>query len=132
VLCIDLDAFKAINDTYGHAAGDEALQAVARVLTDTVRESDVAARLGGDEFTVYAVGLGRAGEGTRLAARLRAALDAHNAAAAAAGRPWAVGMSVGVAESQAADDLDALLARADSALYAAKAARARHGARRSA
>ncbi len=122
VLYVDLDRFKAINDTYGHAAGDEALRAVARILRETVREGDVVARLGGDEFVVYASGLAQAGEGQVLAARLTAACAAFNARAAAGGARWAVGFSIGVAETEPGDDLDALLARADAALYAAKAA----------
>ena len=122
VLYLDLDRFKPINDTYGHAAGDEALRAMASVIRGTVREADFGARLGGDEFAVYALGLS-AGDGAVLAERLRANLEAHNAAAAAAGRPFRVEVSVGVAELAVGDDLDALLARGDAALYAEKVAR---------
>lgn len=122
LLYIDLDAFKPINDVYGHAAGDAALQAVGRVLATTVRQSDFVARLGGDEFAVYAAGLARTGEGALLVGRLQAALTAHNVAAAAAGRPWSVRMSVGLAEAQPGDTLDVLLAQADAAAYAAKRA----------
>ena len=123
LLYIDLDGFKPINDEHGHAAGDMALQTIARVLRDTVREGDLVARLGGDEFAVYAGRLGHPGEGRVLAARLRAALEAHNAAAMAAGRLWRLGMSIGVAEAEPGDDLDGLLARADAALYVEKLAR---------
>jgi PleD family two-component response regulator len=63
------------------------------------------------------------GQGHVLASRLRAALDAQNVAASAAGRAFEIGFSVGVAELEAGDDLDALLARADAALYAQKLAR---------
>jgi diguanylate cyclase (GGDEF)-like protein/PAS domain S-box-containing protein len=122
VLFVDLDHFKPINDTYGHAAGDEALRAVAAIIRRTVREADVAARLGGDEFAIYAVGLNE-GDGQVLADRLRANLAAHNAAARAEGRPFEIGFSVGVSELEPGDDLDVLLARADAALYAQKLAR---------
>jgi diguanylate cyclase (GGDEF)-like protein/PAS domain S-box-containing protein len=122
VLYVDLDRFKPINDAHGHAAGDDALRGVADVIRATVRDADFGARLGGDEFAIYAVGVG-AGQGHTIAARLRANLDAHNAAAEARGRPFRVELSVGVAELEAGDDLDGLLARADAALYARKLAR---------
>lgn len=127
VLYIDLDRFKPINDTFGHQEGDAALRAVAALLRATVRDADFAARLGGDEFAVYAVGLRNAGEGQVLADRLRAVLDAHNAHATAAGRPYEIGFTVGVSEIGPGDDVDAALARADAALYAAKSGRGHPG-----
>lgn len=129
LLAVDLDHFKPINDTHGHAAGDAALRAVARVLRDTVREGDIVGRLGGDEFAVYATGLTHADEGHVLVARLQTALGAHNAAATAAGRPYAVSFSVGVAEVAPGDTLADLLARADAACYAAKLTRPGSGPR---
>ncbi|HEY0780663.1 MAG TPA: PAS domain S-box protein [Gemmatirosa sp.] len=123
LLYIDLDGFKPINDVHGHAAGDAALQAIARVLRDTVREGDLVARLGGDEFAVYAGRLAHTGEGHVVATRLQTALAAHNADAVAGGRQWQIGMSIGVAEAEPGDDLDVLLARADAALYVAKLGR---------
>jgi diguanylate cyclase (GGDEF)-like protein len=123
VCYVDLDRFKPINDRYGHAAGDAALRAVADLLRATIRDADFAARLGGDEFAVYAVGINGPGEAAVLAGRLRAALAAHNRDAAAAGRPYALAFSVGVAEFAPDEPLDAGLARADSALYAAKPSR---------
>jgi diguanylate cyclase (GGDEF)-like protein len=122
VLYLDLDRIKRINDTYGHAAGDEALRGVAQVIGATVRDADFGGRLGGDEFVLYAVGL-RPGDGQVVAARLRATLEAHNAAAVARGRPFPVECSVGVAELEHGDSLDTLLARGDAALYAQKAGR---------
>ncbi|MGZ8377342.1 MAG: PAS domain S-box protein [Gemmatirosa sp.] len=125
LLFLDLDHFKAINDTYGHPAGDAALRDVADVLRATIRDADFAGRLGGDEFAVYAVGLRESGEGHVLAARLQAALAAHNRAAADAGCPFAVSFSIGVAEVEPGDTAETLLARADAALYARKLARPR-------
>jgi diguanylate cyclase (GGDEF)-like protein len=122
LLFVDLDRFKAINDTHGHAAGDAALRDVGAVIRATIRDADFAARFGGDEFAIYAVGM-RRGEGETMAARLRHALDEHNDGAARAGRAFRVELSIGVAELEGGDDLDALLARADAALYAQKAAR---------
>lgn len=123
MLYVDLDRFKPINDQWGHAAGDDALQVVAGVLRESVRAGDLVARVGGDEFVVYAAGLERAGDGQVLAARLAAALEARNDHAAAAGCPWRVELSVGVAECEPGESLDELLARADGALYAVKSRR---------
>ena len=122
VLYVDLERFGAINDAHGHAAGDEALRAVARVIRATIRDADLGARFGGDDFAVYALGL-NAGDGAVLAARLHAKLEAHNDAASAAGRPFRLTLGIGVAELEPGDDLDALLARADAALCALKLAR---------
>ncbi|MDF1505809.1 PAS domain S-box protein, partial [Roseisolibacter sp. H3M3-2] len=123
VLYLDMDGFKAINDAHGHAEGDRALRAVADVLRQTVREGDFAGRLGGDEFVVFATGAATAAEGEALAARLREQLARANDAAGTAGRPYALAFSVGVATLEPGDDLDALLTRADGALYARKLAR---------
>ena len=120
LLYLDLDGFKVINDTHGHAEGDAALRAVAEVLRATVRDHDVVGRMGGDELVVYVTGLQRRGEGHAVATRLQAALDAHNRDAAIAGRPYRIAFSAGVAELAAGDTLDTLLARADAALYQAK------------
>ena len=123
VLYLDMDGFKRINDEHGHAEGDQALRAVADVLRHTIREGDLAARLGGDEFVVYATGAATADEGEALAARLRQQLSRANEAAMAEGRPYALRFSVGVAATEGGDDLDAVLTRADAALYARKLAR---------
>lgn len=120
LLYFDLDDLKPINDQYGHAAGDRALRAVADVLRSGVREGDLVGRVGGDEFVVLAPGVGAAGEGARLAGRLRAQLAEYNARA---GQPYRVDFSVGVVEEPGVADLDRLLERADAALYAEKAAR---------
>jgi diguanylate cyclase (GGDEF)-like protein len=120
LLYLDLDGFKAVNDTFGHAAGDRMLEAVAAALVRHVRASDVVARLGGDEFAVL---LWNAGEAD-------AARKAESIEALIAGTRirWqdamlAVGASVGVAMLRAADSPAAVLDRADRAMYARKAAR---------
>jgi diguanylate cyclase (GGDEF)-like protein len=121
VLVIDLDHFKAINDRYGHAAGDAVLQATARLLGEHRRGADVAARLGGEEFAMLLPETDAAGA-TAFAERLRAALEAMRIPVPTA-PPGGVGMtmSVGVASCSAGDTaLDAVLRRADEALYRAK------------
>ena len=123
LVAIDLDGFKPINDTFGHAEGDRALAEVATLLQSVVRGSDHAARLGGDEFAIYLSALAHRDDLTRVEARLAHVLAAHNAAAAAAGRPYAIGWSVGATLRGPDDDLPAMLARADAALYRTKSAR---------
>jgi diguanylate cyclase (GGDEF)-like protein/PAS domain S-box-containing protein len=123
LLFLDLDDLKPINDAHGHAAGDRALQSVAGLLRASVRDGDLVGRFGGDEFVVLGLGLTDAGGGERLANRLRERLDAHNDAAISAGQPYTVSFSIGVAEEEAAADLDALLARADDDLYRRKSTR---------
>ena len=123
VLYIDLDDLKPINDTHGHAAGDEALRAAADVLRSCLRESDLTGRLGGDEFAVFATGLATLHEANTLLSRLYRRVVEENARHAAAGRPFQVGFSIGLALVNPGDDLDTLLARADKALYVQKAAR---------
>lgn len=121
----DLDRFKVINDSFGHAVGDRALREVAGLLAHTFRSTDVIARLGGDEFTVLASGLALA-DVTHLQARLADAMAAHNAARVDnPADAWVLGMSLGVAwvEAGDSDDIDALLRRADAALYEVKDAR---------
>ncbi len=127
LLFIDLDKFKPINDTFGHGEGDNALRAVATLLRATMRDSDVAGRLGGDEFAIYAVDAKDADGGASLVERLQAALAAHNRHATESGRPYEIGFSIGKATVVAGDTREALLARADEALYAIKRLRPRLG-----
>jgi diguanylate cyclase (GGDEF)-like protein len=120
VIYIDLDGFKALNDSYGHAAGDAVLHHVGRLLMDSVRESDVVGRLGGDEFGVI---LNRAAGDE---ARAKAALlnEKINASAIIhAGVPHRVCASLGVHAIEAREDPEAAIARADEAMYAEKHAR---------
>ncbi|MDT3439290.1 MULTISPECIES: bifunctional diguanylate cyclase/phosphodiesterase [unclassified Pseudofrankia] len=118
VLFCDLDKFKAVNDTLGHAAGDELLVAVARRLTGCVRDTDLVARLGGDEFAIVLAGDAEAPHhvADRVAEALRNPFVFH-------GRTEHVGVSIGMATIRAdtrPDDADELLRRADAAMYVAK------------
>lgn len=112
VLLIDLDTFKLVNDTHGHAAGDAVLRSVATVLTGIVRDGDLIARLGGDEFGALLVGAD-ANAAKAVAERMVEAIAALD--------DNAVTLSIGVA-SGAAIDVLALLREADSAMYVAKRA----------
>ena len=116
VLMIDVDRFKQVNDRMGHAGGDRVLTALATALGGTLRQDDVLARYGGEEFVVFLPGA-RLAEAAAVAERLRreAALRVRAGAAP-------VSVSIGVAERAADEPLDAALARADAAVYAAKAA----------
>ncbi|GEP10367.1 hypothetical protein MGN01_22120 [Methylobacterium gnaphalii] len=118
VLCLDLDRFKPVNDSYGHALGDALLRAVAERLRSHVRGRDVVARLGGDEFAVlYRVEDETGAE--RLAQRMIAAISAPYQLD---GYCVEIGMSVGIALADECRDIERLLRNADMALYEAKAA----------
>jgi diguanylate cyclase (GGDEF)-like protein len=121
VVAMDLDGFKAINDTLGHDAGDEALVEMAVVLTQTCRASDAVARMGGDEFVALLTNAGAA-EAELARARLRAAVAARNAMP---DRDYALATSIGIAAWQpdAPTPLAALLRDADQAMYEDKRAR---------
>ncbi|MGH7498419.1 MAG: diguanylate cyclase [Gemmatimonadales bacterium] len=123
VLSLDLNGFKQVNDTFGHAEGDAALREVSQVLRMTLREVDVIARLGGDEFVVYAPGTEGIDDARLLAARLANAFADANAVAHSSGRAYALDAGIGVAVLEAGDTLDTLLARADADLYAQKGSR---------
>jgi diguanylate cyclase len=115
VILIDLDRFKAVNDTHGHAMGDTVLEHTASVLLDSIRASDVAGRWGGEEFLIIAPDApGPAASG--LAERCRQALRQHHVEGLGS-----VTASFGVASYELGDTLESLVSRADEALYAAKA-----------
>lgn len=119
VLCyMDLDQFKIVNDTCGHAAGDELLRQLARLLEGRVRDSDALARLGGDEFGLILVGC-PLNEALQVAEDLRALVADFRFSWE--GKSFAVGVSIGlVALGPHSESLSALLSAADSACYAAK------------
>jgi len=121
LLFLDLDGFKTINDTMGHAAGDEVLRTVARRLEVGVRGGDVASRLGGDEFVVLLEPLDQMASAVEVAERLVAAVSAP--ITLTDDRQVAVGASIGVALSQdGVTNPDKLLHEADVAVYRAKTA----------
>ena len=118
ILCLDLDKFKPVNDTHGHAVGDKLLLAVARRLLACVRDTDVVVRLGGDEFAILQMGIADVGVAAALSERVIATLaepfdiDGHRIL---------IGVSVGVAMApDHGDNGMALLRNADLALYCSK------------
>ena len=118
LVCFDLDRFKSLNDTLGHPAGDAALQCVAGILEEIVRDGDTAARVGGEEFAVW---LPEAAfeEGFAVAERIRSRIE--NAGWSWQGRQWPMTASFGVASwPETTRHRDNLLAQADAALYLAK------------
>jgi diguanylate cyclase (GGDEF)-like protein len=121
VLLIDIDHFKEVNDTYGHASGDLAILATVDTVKQQLRSSDIFGRFGGEEFLVILPAMG--GEGALIAAeRMRASVE--DAVIALPGRSIQIAVSIGIAVYAPEDDADRILARADKALYAAK-----HGGR---
>ena len=124
VVYVDLDGFKAVNDTLGHDAGDRALQAVATELRELVRPHDVTARLSGDEFALLLLDLPTGEQGTGVVDRVRGRLA--TGWPAAPGSPVPLRGSVGTAcFPDDADDLAGLLRRADARMYDRKRARRR-------
>ncbi|MEU2349894.1 EAL domain-containing protein [Modestobacter sp. NPDC049651] len=120
LLALDLDGFKAVNDTFGHQAGDEVLRVVAQRMRAVVRVGDTVGRLAGDEFVVLVEPLEESGELLDLGDRLIAAVAAP---ISVGGREVTVGVSIGAAvSSDGGTDADALLHHADAATYRAKTA----------
>jgi len=118
VLFCDLDRFKHINDTHGHAVGDEVLRSTARRLRETLRTSDdLAARVGGDELLVVLHGVQNMDNAVTLAEKLRAA--AMEPISTAKG-PVVATLSIGVTLAHPDESTDTLVARADAAMYRAK------------
>jgi diguanylate cyclase (GGDEF)-like protein len=121
LLFFDLDGFKEVNDTFGHAEGDRALTTFATLLQQTFRESDVIGRLGGDEFAVLLTNAADA-ESDAAIARLQQAVDAHDREAE---RGYELAFSVGRVQLDPARHrtLDDLMSDADQRMYAHKNAR---------
>lgn len=120
VLMIDLDRFKEVNDTLGHAVGDIVLRMVADRLQSTMRMDDVLARLGGDEFAVLQTAVEAADNATALAARIVKIIAASPFMLD--GQPIHLGASIGIAMApDDGDDPAELMRNADLALYAVKA-----------
>ncbi|WP_244977926.1 bifunctional diguanylate cyclase/phosphodiesterase [Aureimonas jatrophae] len=118
VLYLDLDHFKDVNDTLGHAAGDLLLQQVAERLNGCVRPNDTVARLGGDEFVVIQQAFTQPLDATVLARQI---LNALQAPYALTGREHRLGVSIGIAvPDENSQTADVLLKHADIALYVAK------------
>lgn len=120
LLLLDIDHFKQINDTRGHASGDLVLAAVGGMLGRFVREDDLVARWGGEEFVVALPGSDHT-TGLSIAERLRETL-AELELVDAEGRALAVTASIGLTTLGPGDDVDTLMRRADEAMYLAKAA----------
>ena len=118
VLMLDLDGFKTVNDTLGHAAGDQLLCEVSRRLNEGVRTDDVIARLGGDEFAIVQANAPQPEAAEELA---RCLIDLVSRPYPIADRDVKVGVSIGVAICRAGIfEIDSMLRRADKALYRAK------------
>jgi len=119
VISLDIDHFKTVNDTWGHAAGDETLRAAARIIQQTVRTTDIAGRTGGEELAIL---LPRTSleQAAAMAERLRATME--KTAVSQGGRELRFTASFGVAaHGPELDTLERLLAATDEALYEAKA-----------
>jgi diguanylate cyclase (GGDEF)-like protein len=120
LLLVDVDRFKAINDTYGHAIGDEVLRFAAQRLRAAVRAVDTVARLGGDEFAIVLSGLSGTADAERMAEKIVIGLREPMRVL---GMPLEISASVGVATYSGGELSPAeLMLRADQAMYAAKSA----------
>jgi diguanylate cyclase (GGDEF)-like protein len=117
VVYIDLDEFKLLNDTHGHAAGDEVLIEVARRVRDVLRDGDTVGRMGGDEFLVVCPRLADPDQALSIAGRVRENL--RGPALLSVG-PVGLRASIGVAIGTPGIAVDDLVARADTAMYTSK------------
>ncbi len=118
LMLVDLDGFKAINDSYGHLTGDYVLRTVAKRIQESVRETDTVARLGGDEFVVVLVGQRSTEDSALVAEKMLAAITQP---IPAGGRQLQVGASIGISIfPRDGDSPEALLRDADAAMYRVK------------
>jgi len=118
VMFLDLDNFKGINDTLGHAAGDDLLAVIASRLLNATRGCDTVARLGGDEFAVLLENVRNEEDATIVADRIESALGSP--VPLTAGATVRVSASIGIARATSGDGVEELLRNADVAMYAAK------------
>ena len=119
ILFLDLDRFKSINDTHGHAVGDQVLVQVARRIRSQVRANDVVARLGGDEFIVALPAVKSVDDAHKIAAKIHESFTEELPIRDAS---LTVSVSIGLTLAEAGEDPDTVLERADRALYRAKGA----------
>lgn len=118
LLFLDLDGFKQINDTFGHASGDHALQLVADCLSSLVRETDTVSRHGGDEFLVLLAEVTSAADAQLVAGKVNAALASHSQLD---GKQLPLKASIGISVyPEDGEDARTLIACADAAMYVAK------------
>jgi diguanylate cyclase (GGDEF)-like protein len=118
VLMLDLDRFKIINDTQGHAVGDQLLKSVAERLTGVIRKSDTAARIGGDEFVLVLPNIHSPNDAAKLAQRI---LDVFREPFIIDGHQLNISTSIGIAVyPETGKEIDILLKNSDKAMYQAK------------
>jgi diguanylate cyclase (GGDEF)-like protein len=117
LLFIDVDHFKSINDTFGHAIGDAVLRELAAVMRSSVREKDLVARLGGEEFAILLIDADRS-EAMQVAERIR--VNARNVRRAVDAIDRAITVSMGLCLPEPGQNLEDILLKADQGLYAAK------------
>jgi diguanylate cyclase (GGDEF)-like protein len=117
VYFLDIDDFKLVNDSFGHAVGDELLKAFAARLREGLVMTDTVARFGGDEFAILCENLRNEVDATGIAERIRRSLEEPFVIG---GAPYRISASIGVALSGGSDDADGLVAHADAAMYRAK------------
>ena len=118
VLFLDLDQFKPINDTFGHAVGDEVLQLVARRLESVVRDADTVSRHSGDEFVVLLTEISQASDAALIATKMLSTLAAPSLVS---GHPLRLSASLGIAiYPEDGEEALALISRADAAMYLSK------------
>jgi diguanylate cyclase (GGDEF)-like protein len=113
VIFLDIDDFKAYNDTFGHLAGDVVLQKTAELIKNSIRTTDIACRYGGEEFIIILPGT-KGGDAAKVAERIRKSIETY---------PFPhrrITASLGVVQAKKNDSVDSLLARADQACYQAK------------
>lgn len=120
LLMLDIDFFKAVNDTHGHQVGDIALKSVADIAKSTLRDFDICARLGGEEFAVLLPETNKS-QAYEVAERLRLAIENSKVPLPSGGLPLTMTISIGVSSMTSKDDnIDVLISKADKALYEAK------------